>query len=81
MTDTFIKYGRPTNVIGGNGPGSAYMTVVDDSGRWPYSASIVIGAAPINACASYFNKETLTELIDILMDVRDAMKVEGEENV
>ena len=72
MMDVFIKDGKLTQVRDGYGPGSAYLTILEDN--WPLSVQVIVGATAKNACASYFDKETLAELIDILKEVYEAME-------
>lgn len=70
--DVFIKDGKLTQVRDGYGPGCAYLTILEDN--WPTSVQVTVGATATHASACYFDKETLAELIDILIEVRNAME-------
>lgn len=70
--DVFIKDGKLTQVRNGYGPGGAYLTILED--QWPLTVQVIVGATEEDTCASYFDKETLAELIDILVEVRNAME-------
>lgn len=72
----FIKDGKLTQVRDGSGPGNTYLTILED--YWPQSVQVIVGATANNACASYFDKETLDELIDILTEVRNSMRYSNE---
>lgn len=59
-------------VIDGCGPNASYMSVIPSLGGG--SIELVIGAAAEDRCAAYQNKESLTELIRILTEIRDCME-------
>lgn len=74
--DVFIKHGKLTQIRNGSGPGDTYLTILEDF--WPQSVQVIVGATANNACASYFDKETLDELIDTLTEVRNSMRYSNE---
>ena len=59
-------------VYDGDGPDLSYISVVPK--REGRAIDLVIGAMWEDRCASSFNKESLSRLIDILAEIRDAMK-------
>lgn len=71
-TETVVKKIVKT-VINGNGPFCTYLSVDTHGVKNPTTVDIVIGANYSNRAASAFNKEGLKELIDLFVDIHEAM--------
>jgi len=71
-TETVVKKTVQT-VINGNGPFCAYLSVDTHGEKNPQFVDIVIGANYSNRAASAFDKDSIKDLIDLLVDIHEAM--------
>lgn len=71
-TETFVKKTVSTYLDKG-GPCGIYFSVDTHGSKNPHSIDLVIGASYKYRCASALDKESLKELIDILVDIHEAM--------
>ena len=71
-TETIVKKTVQT-AINAAGPNCTYLTVDARGVENPNTVDIVIGANYSNRCASAFDKESIKTLIDLLVDIHEAM--------
>lgn len=71
-TETIVKKTVQT-AINANGPNCTYLTVDARGVKNPNTVDIVIGANFQHRCASAFDKGSIKDLIDLLVDIHEAM--------